>query len=224
MNFLNALHVVSAIVGLSGCGQAVPTAPVKTVVAIGDSETYGRGLDRDQAYPAQLGALLGSNWSVFNAGVSGDTSRGMLARFDADVLSHSPKFVFIMAGENDIYYGYDPSTNDDSYKLDAAGGLKANIVAMIDKARNSGATVFVSTILPHGTIEEVPARQQAMTDLRAWELSYLPTIGVRVLDFYAAVEDPSHPGYSVPSYTLDNIHPSALGAVELANVAVKVLQ
>jgi acyl-CoA thioesterase-1 len=63
-------------------------AQAATVVALGASNTYGKGVSRGQAYPAQLEALLrarGLNARVINAGINGDTTGGMLARLNSAV-------------------------------------------------------------------------------------------------------------------------------------------
>src|SRR6185436_19602043 len=55
------------------------------IVVLGDSLTAGLGLPPDQAYPTLLQQLLdkeGLKYEVVNAGVSGDTSAGGLARLD----------------------------------------------------------------------------------------------------------------------------------------------
>jgi hypothetical protein len=54
------------------------------VVALGDSLTAGLGLSPDEAYPSVLQQRLnaeGLAYDVVNAGVSGDTSAGGLARY-----------------------------------------------------------------------------------------------------------------------------------------------
>lgn len=59
----------------------VASADAATIVALGASNTYGKGVARNQAYPAQLEAILrakGSNVHVVNAGINGDTTEGML--------------------------------------------------------------------------------------------------------------------------------------------------
>src|SRR5260370_16370395 len=61
----------------------VSAAQAATVVALGASKTFVKGVSRSQAYPAQLEALLrtkGLNARVINAGINGDTTGGMLAR------------------------------------------------------------------------------------------------------------------------------------------------
>ena len=58
------------------------------IVAIGASNVAGRGVSSSDAWPAQLGGMLaakGRNVHVTNAGISGDTNAGMLARLDSAV-------------------------------------------------------------------------------------------------------------------------------------------
>ena len=55
------------------------------IIALGDSITAGYELATEKAYPAQLEALLqekGYTCTVVNAGVSGDTSKGLHDRID----------------------------------------------------------------------------------------------------------------------------------------------
>ena len=76
--------------GIPGClavlamlAVGVASAEAATIVALGASNTYGKGVARNQAYPAQLEAILrakGSNVRVVNAGINGDTTEGMLGR------------------------------------------------------------------------------------------------------------------------------------------------
>ena len=63
--------------------EAEPRAPV--IVAFGDSLTAGLGLPQDEAFPPQLEAALkarGTEVTVINAGVSGDTAVAALKRLD----------------------------------------------------------------------------------------------------------------------------------------------
>ncbi len=204
---------------LTACGKPPVKADPISIVCLGDSETYGLGLPASLDYPAQLQAYTGLK--VTNSGKSGDTTRGMNMRLMSDVYWKNPRVVIVMGGENDIYYGY--GANDETYRLDAEYGLKYNLKAIVSSVHDTGLIPIVATSLPHGTIETDPARAQAMKDLRAWELSYFPTVGVQVIDFYAAVESPTQAGYSLPELTLDNLHPSASGAFLMAKVAAAAI-
>jgi len=78
-------------------------ADAATVVALGASNTYGKGVARNQAYPAQLEAILrarGSSVRVVNAGINGDTTEGMLRRLDSAV-PNGVSAVILQPGGND---------------------------------------------------------------------------------------------------------------------------
>jgi len=85
-------------------------APQGTIVAVGDSLTAGYGVPESEAYPAQLEKKLqqaGYRWRVVNAGISGETSSGTLARIDW-ILKLKPDIVILETGANDGMRGLDP--------------------------------------------------------------------------------------------------------------------
>src|SRR5262249_59035860 len=78
-------------------------ASERVIVALGDSLTAGLGVAPDEAWPTLLEARLqqeGFQYRVVNAGVSGDTSAGGLARLDW-VLRNNPEIVIVALGAND---------------------------------------------------------------------------------------------------------------------------
>lgn len=86
------------------------TAPV-TVLALGDSLTAGYGLEQEESFPAQLETSLhsaGYSVNIVNAGVSGDTSAGALARIEW-ALAERPDIVLVTLGGNDALRGLDPA-------------------------------------------------------------------------------------------------------------------
>jgi acyl-CoA thioesterase-1 len=81
------------------------------VVALGDSLTAGYQLAGSGAFPVQLEKALkakGYAVEVVNAGVSGDTSSGGLARLDWSVPDGSDA-VIVELGANDMLRGVDPA-------------------------------------------------------------------------------------------------------------------
>lgn len=81
------------------------------LLALGDSLTAGYGLPTEQSFPAQLESALrdkGYEVAVINAGVSGDTTAGGLARLDW-ALSDEPDLVLVELGANDGLRGLDPN-------------------------------------------------------------------------------------------------------------------
>lgn len=77
------------------------------VVAIGSSSTVGIGLSGGETYPSTLQKQLSAHFPrsrirVLNKGVSGESFRQMLARFDRDVLAYGPDLVIWQLGTNAI--------------------------------------------------------------------------------------------------------------------------
>jgi acyl-CoA thioesterase-1 len=73
----------------------------------GDSNTAGFGVGRENAFPARLEVMLrasGYDVQVANAGITGDTLRGMLARVDASV-PWGTSIVIVQGGYNDVMVG-----------------------------------------------------------------------------------------------------------------------
>jgi acyl-CoA thioesterase-1 len=103
----------------------VGAAQAATVVALGASNTFGKGVSRGQAYPAQLEALLrgkGLNARVINAGINGDTTGGMLARLDR-VVPKGTSVVVLQPGGNDRRKLAPDKTSEIEARL-AAMGIK----------------------------------------------------------------------------------------------------
>jgi acyl-CoA thioesterase I len=111
--------------GLVGFGLAGTTAQAQTrpytIVALGDSLTAGYGVRRSEALHARLKAA-GYPARVVNAGVSGDTSAGALARFDFAVPQGSDGLLLAI-GSNDMLQGLSPTA------------AQANIDAIIVRAK-----------------------------------------------------------------------------------------
>jgi acyl-CoA thioesterase-1 len=77
------------------------------IVALGASNTQGKGVDPSEAWPAVLESMLrakGSGAHVANAGISGDTTGGMLGRL-ASAVPDGTTLVILNFGGNDFKRG-----------------------------------------------------------------------------------------------------------------------
>ena len=77
------------------------------IVALGASNTQGKGVSSSEAWPAVLESMLhakGRNVQVTNAGISGDTTGGELARLDSSV-PDGTSLVILNFGGNDFRRG-----------------------------------------------------------------------------------------------------------------------
>ena len=103
-----ALVAIALALALPVRAPAVADQPVR-IVALGDSLTAGLGLPADRAFPARLERALkakGLAVEVTNAGVSGDTASGGLARLDWSV-PEGTDAVIVELGANDMLRGID---------------------------------------------------------------------------------------------------------------------
>ena len=124
-------------------GTALAAQPVK-ILALGTSLTQGYGLPPGTDFTVQLQAALkraGVNAVVTNAGVSGDTSAGGLARLDWS-LADRPDAAIIELGSNDMLRGLPPEETEKNLRaiLTRLKAAKVRVLLMGMKAqRNLGA-------------------------------------------------------------------------------------
>lgn len=104
------------------------------ILVLGDSLSAGYGLAAAEAFPAQLERALrdgGKRVRVINAGVSGDTTSGGLARLDW-ALAEKPQLVILQLGANDALRGLDPAL------------ARANLDAILTRLKRDGVKVLLT--------------------------------------------------------------------------------
>jgi len=116
--FLAATHkLLIAIILAILTTQSAQAEDTFTIVAFGDSITRGYGLPEDQGLVPQLQAWLhangGENITVLNAGLSGDTTAGGLARIDW-TLTDEVDAVIVALGGNDMLRGIFPTSSHEN--------------------------------------------------------------------------------------------------------------
>ncbi len=108
-----------------------------SIVALGDSLTAGYGLPPEDAFTTRLEQRLtqnGLNVEVINAGVSGDTSKGGLARVDWSVPDGSD-LVIVELGANDALRGISPAET------------AKNLDAIVTRLKRRGISVLLAGML-----------------------------------------------------------------------------
>ncbi len=117
--------------------SAAPVAAAEpvTIAALGDSLTQGYGLPEAEGFVPRLQAWLRANGAedaiVLNAGVSGDTTAGGLARVDW-TLTDDVDAVIVALGGNDLLRGLDPAES------------RANLDAILAQIAERGLPVLLA--------------------------------------------------------------------------------
>ncbi len=189
----------NALLLLVTLALAAPDANARDarIVMLGDSITAAYGLPPGDALPVRLAEELqnyGITATVENAGVSGDTSAGGLARFDW-AIQGTPDMVVVALGANDGLRGIDP---DDT---------RRNLGNILTRLRERQVTsVLVGMLAPPNMGAEYGAQFNAIyPDLaEAHDVALYPFLLEGVAAQPALNQD-------------DGIHPNARGAKIIAN-------
>jgi acyl-CoA thioesterase-1 len=174
------------------------------IVILGDSLTAGLGLPVGQSYPALLQQRLkdeGFDYQIVNAGVSGDTSAGGLARLDW-ALDGDVRVMVVALGGNDGLRGLPPEQ------------LKENLAAIIKRAQAHGIIVILAGMEapPNYGRDYIVAFHKVYPALaKEYHVALVPFL----LDGVAGLEGMNQ---------ADGIHPSAAGARIVAANVWKVLK
>jgi len=132
---------------VTGCGGKPRPAPLPagtTILALGDSLTYGTGATPETSYPAFLAATTG--WTVVNGGVPGDTAQQGCERMPALVAEHQPALILVFLGGNDIL------------RRRSAGAITEGLAACVHSAQADGKPLVLLAVPSFGItgFDDVP--------------------------------------------------------------------
>lgn len=188
-----------------------------TFVALGDSLTAGyvpyapmNPMDHVFPYTAYLdNAVIAEQskrgWehvhcTFVNRGVNGDSTKGMLSRFDSEVASLEPDYVIVWAGINDLFLGF---------PLDEIMGRLQQIYS---KAREHGIEPVACTVTSITSESPVVVR---IVELNALIRGYCTENHVPVADLFNALSDRS--GLLLENFSSDGVHLNADGNRRVAD-------
>lgn len=176
---------------------------------MGDSLTNGHGLAPEQGWTTILSSKL--KIEVTNHGVSGDTTGGMLGRFDYMLRSEKPSHVLIMGGTNDLSFGLPDSL------------ILSNIKTMTRQARHLGIPFIIgvpSTYYPSGEAKLYELNiDEFVLRLNEYQNRLKQFVEVDQCPFI----DFSY-GLDRTDFLEDGIHPNESGQIIMAERAIQVIR
>jgi len=192
---LRPLIFLAAFAALSP--SAAHAGPPRIVV-LGDSLTSGRGIGKDDAYPAVLQEHLegsGYDYEVINAGVSGDTTGRALRRY-RDALEGDVQILIVALGANDGLRGVPVEQ------------VKSNLTTIIEDARRRRMDVVLVGMdaLPMRGWDYSVAFHRMYEDLAArFRIPLVPFLLVNVMSNPSLMQS-------------DHVHPNRAGARVIADL------
>ena len=166
-----------------------------TILAFGDSLTYGFGADPSESYPALLSEMTGLR--VINAGINGDTSEEGLKRLPKLLEDPSVKFMILFFGGNDIM------------QRRSMEELKQNLKTIIQMAKQKHIDVLLVSVPNIGLfgLSPLPLYEEVA------EEEDIPMLSGMLADIL-----------SQPSLKADHIHPNASGYKKMAERIYETLK
>ncbi|PLX33687.1 MAG: arylesterase [Clostridiales bacterium] len=184
------------------------------IVCLGDSLTYGYGVRRRDVWTSVASEQTGDEY--INKGVNGDTTGGMLSRFNEDVLKENPKAVILMGGANDFIVG------------EPASRVKANISSMAYQSLARGILPVIGIevdILDQMVRKEwlrftdFGVVRKKLLEYRGWVGLYAEIFGISYIDLYGHFKE-KYPDGGRSLYS-DGLHLNAEGNKVMASIMTK---
>jgi len=144
------LFLFSSLVGCSDTEKLQPLAANASILAFGDSLTYGTGTSRNKAYPAVLESLI--QHKVINAGLPGEISEKGLSRLGNLIDQYQPDLIILCHGGNDILRKLDIKKTSD------------NIQQMINLAQQNNSQVVLIGVPEFGLFLDTSPIYQLLAD------------------------------------------------------------
>ena len=156
-------------------------------------------------------------YKVVNAGISGNTTRDLLARWDKDVAGENPDVIFCLIGINDVWRHFDGL----ELPVNAVGEEEfgRNMRAICEKMKGKRAFVLSPYYLERNRTDEMRAmteRYAAIARKTAEEYGFV------YIDVQADFDEymKSRPGQSI---SWDRVHPGEVGSMILARAVLRAL-
>ena len=195
------MRVVSSIALLLVASLVAPLSHAAgTILVVGDSLSAAYGIDKQRGWVALLQQRLrqkSPGFEVVNASISGDTTRGGLARLPAALKRESPAILILELGANDGLRGFAPEQTRD------------NLRRMIKQARDANVSILLLGIKLPGNYGSVYGEKfhRIYLDLADEEqVELVPFFLEGVAETRALMQaDGVHPGVEAQPRILDNV-------------------
>ena len=155
---------------------------MRNVVCLGDSTTYGYMISRKKVWPSILNNKFAEDSkeiNIINKGINGDTTSGMIARFERDCLNENADLLILMGGVNDIFM----FQNIDK--------IKNNIKLIVDISNKNNVDIvlftpipFIKEIFTFFEADNLDLFENTLKEYVSWINDYTKENNIKSIDVY----------------------------------------
>lgn len=195
-----------------------------SVTDMGSAQPVGEGLfdNVGRGYVRVVESMLAAYYPevflrITNSGVSGNTSRDLLERFDCDVVKLNPDWVSICIGINDVWRQFDSPAITDSHVLPDEYGH--NLEEMLLKVKDNVKGIFILSpyIMEPNREDKMRKRMDEYVEISRQLAKKHQCIFVDFQKMYEEYCKIRYSGY----VAWDRIHPNQIGATLMAKEFLK---
>ena len=195
-----------------------------SVTDMGSAQPVGEGLfdNLGKSYVRVIDNMLAAYYPevflrVTNSGISGNTSKDLIARFDRDVVDLNPDWVSICIGINDVWRQFDsPALTDLCVLPDEYAKNVENMILKV-KGKVKGIFVLSPYIIEPNTEDMMRKRMDEYVNICKGLADKHKCIFVNFQEMYSKYCKIRHSSY----IAWDRIHPNQIGATLMAREFLK---
>lgn len=206
---MRKISAVAFILAAAGFGVWFfwPSAPIKnypssgeTIIALGDSLTFGEGVRPEENYVSLLERRLGL--PIVNAGVSGDTTATALKRLPELLQKYpKPKAVIVMLGGNDFLQR---KPKEETY---------SNLAAIIGAIQERGGIVLLIGVRGGLFTDAFASEYKRLS--KEYKTAYVPNVLKGILGESSLLEDTIHPNAKGHAKMAERLEPALRKLIDL---------
>jgi lysophospholipase L1-like esterase len=189
-------------------GAAVRNTSSRKWGALGDSITHGSTAGAGRRFIDQLPKITGTSYlsteSYVEAGVPGNNTASMRARYKTDIRATGVRTLFLLCGTNDIQQS---RTVQD---------WSADVMAIAAMAKQDGIPLIIGTVPPRGTSAVTTTTRKLTDQYNLWLNLWAPSQGIYVADVWSSLLAGGSSDMLSGYDSGDGIHPNTLGHQRIA--------
>jgi len=176
------------------------------LACIGDSITFGYEIENHKKWTSLLSEAL--NIEVLNYGVNGDTTAGMLSRFEQMIMTNNPTHVVITGGTNDLWFGLKDEL------------IISNIHARARHAEHKGIEVIIGIPTGYYNLNELNFVQENLSEsIRSFKITLVDYCLQKELPYIDFSNN-----LSQEHFLEDDLHPNEAGQELMNENAIRVIK